>query len=160
MSKPIDFSIFLNLLAFNLILYFCKLLILQHLLFHSNEKGKYKNKINNAHLNAKRSIVIAKLEKSTIAMLRQMRNKTDNKLSKIIKFNHLTEEQYVVNKDNAKIKAQKCEMYVKQLEILLYCEKEKLAIAKYQKQYVSDQLQAYLQMLYDVKYVLINLKTE
>ncbi|XP_070149953.1 cilia- and flagella-associated protein 157-like [Polyergus mexicanus] len=132
----------------------------QDCILYDNEKGKYKNKINNAHLNAKRSIVIAKLEKSTIAILRQMSNKTDNKLSKIIKLNHLTEEQYVVNKDNAKIKARKCEIYVKQLEVLLYCEKEKLAIAKYQKQWVSDQLQAYLQMLYDVKYVLINLKTE
>lgn len=136
-----------------MILYFCKLILL-YLLLHSNEKEKYKSKINNAHLKAKRSIVIAKLEKSTSDLLCQLHNKTDTKLSKIIKFDHLTEEQYMVNKDNAKIKARKCETYVKQLEVLLYCEKEKLTIAKYQKQWVSDQLQAYMQMLCDVKYVL------
>jgi len=93
-------------------------------------------------------------------MLREMRNKTDIDLSKLFKSYYLTEEQYIVNRDNAKLKARKCETHVKQLEILLYCEKEKLAIAKFQKQWISDQLQTYLQMLYDVKYVLINLETK
>lgn len=133
---------------------------MKYLLFHSNKVKKYKSKINNACLNAKQSIIVIKLEKSTIAMLREMRNKTDIDLSKLFKPNYLTEERYIVNKDNAKIKARKCETHVKQLEILLYCEKEKLAIAKYQNQWISDQLQTYLQMLYDVKYVLINLKPE
>ncbi|CAL1685675.1 unnamed protein product [Lasius platythorax] len=132
----------------------------QDCILYDNKIKKYKSKINNAHLNAKRSIIVAKLEKSTIAMLHKIRNKADINLSKLIKPNDLTEEQYMMNKDNAKIKAQKCDMHVKQLEILLYCEKEKLAIAEYQKQWISDQLQAYLQMLYDIKYMLINLKTE
>lgn len=132
--------------------------MLKHLLFHSNQVKKYKSKINSAYLNVKQSIVAIKLEKSTTAMLHKMRNKTDIDLSKLFKSDYLTEEQYIVNKDNAKIKAQKCETHVKQLEILLYCEKEKLAIAKFQKQWISDQLQTYLQMLYDVKYVLINLE--
>lgn len=92
-------------------------------------------------------------------MLHKIRNKADINLSKLIKPNDLTEEQYMMNKDNAKIKARKCDTHVKQLEILLYCEKEKLTIAEYQKQWISDQLQAYLQMLYDIKYMLINLKT-
>lgn len=121
---------------------------------------KYKSKINNAHLNIKQSITVGKLEKSTIAMLHKVCNKTDVNLSKLIKSNHLTEEQYMLSKDKAKIEAQKCNIHVKKLEILLYCEEEKLAIAKYKKQWISDQLQAYLQMLYDVKYMLINLKTE
>ncbi|XP_025267271.1 uncharacterized protein LOC112638905 [Camponotus floridanus] len=132
----------------------------QDCILYDHEVKKYKSKINNAYLNAKRSIVAIKLKKSTIAMLCEMRNKTDIDLSKLFKSNYLTGEQYIVNKDNAKLKARKCETHVKQLEILLYCEKEKLAIAKFQKQWISDQLQTYLQILYDIKYVLINLETK
>lgn len=140
-----------------MILYFCKLILL-HLLLHSKEKEKYKSKINKAKLNAKQSMIVAKLERSTIDMLHQLYSKIDRKIFKVIKFSHLTEEQYVVKKDTANMNARKCETYVNQLEALLYCEEEKLNIAKYQKQWVSEQLQVYLQMLCDVKYVLANLK--
>lgn len=75
----------------------------------------------------------------------------ETNLSKISKFDYLTEQQYATNINNAKNKAQKCETRVKHLEILLYREKEKLIIAEDKKQQLINQIQKYKQMLYDVK---------
>lgn len=92
-------------------------------------------------------------------MLREIRDKAKANLTKLDRRSHLTEEQYIVNKDYARDNARKCETHVKHLEVLLYCEKEKLAIAENKKRWISDQLQTYLQMFYDAQYILINLKT-
>ncbi|XP_072761848.1 cilia- and flagella-associated protein 157 [Anoplolepis gracilipes] len=132
-------------------------------IIYNNEMKKYKSKINDAHLNAKRSTIVVKLEKSMIAMLHKICNNRDHnlpKLSKLSKLNHLMKEQYMMNKNNAEMKAQKCEAHVNQLKISLYFEKAKLVIANDQKERISDQLQANLQMLYDIKYLLKNLKIE
>lgn len=87
-------------------------------------------------------------------MLHDIRKAANVNLSKLDKFNYFTEEQYIINKDNAKILVHKCETRMKYIELLLYCEKEKLNIAENQKGWISDQLQEQLQILYDVKYVL------
>ncbi|XP_050458101.1 uncharacterized protein MG328 homolog [Cataglyphis hispanica] len=130
----------------------------QDCILYNKEKEKYKSKMNNARLNTKQSIIITKLAKTSSDMLSDLCYKTNIKLSELVKFDHLPEEQYVVNTDNAMIKAQNHEATVKELEVLLYREEEKLTIAKYQEQWVSDQLQTHLQMLCDVKYVLAKLK--
>lgn len=141
-------------------LYFRKLIILQHLLFCRSAMKEYKRKINNKHLYTVQSIVISKLEKSTIAMLHDIRKKANVNLSKLVKFNYFTEEQYVTNKDKAKILARKCEIRAKHVELLLYCEKEKLTIAENQKRLISDQLREHLQILYDITCMLKNLKNK
>jgi len=110
------------------------------------------------HLSTTRSIIISELEKSIIRMLQGVRTKANVNLPKLDKFNYLTEEQYIMNKDNAKILARKCETRMKYVELLLYCEKEKLTIAENQKQWIHDQMQEQLQTLYDITYVLKNLK--
>lgn len=125
---------------------------------HRNAVKGYKKRINDEHLSAKRSLLVAKLEKSTSAKLREMRDKAETNLSKTRKFNYLTEEQYTKNIENAKNKARQCEARVKYLEILLYCEKEKLSIAEDKKQQLVDQLQKHRQMLCDVKCTLKYLK--
>lgn len=126
--------------------------MLQYLLLRRNVVKKYKREISDKHLSAKHSIVSTKIEKSVITMLRKIHDKADVSLFKLIKPRHLLmEQQYITMKDNALFKAQKCEAYVRYLEILLYLEKEKLAIAKYQKRWVSDQLQIQLRSIYDVE---------
>lgn len=110
------------------------------------------------HLHITRSIVISKLEKSTIIMLYNIYKKANVNLSKLVKFKYLTEEQYIINKDNAKILARKCETRTKHVEVLLYCEKETLNVAENQKCWLSERLQENLQMLYDIKYMLRNLE--
>lgn len=138
-------------------MYFHKSITLWHL-FRRNAVKEYKKKINNTHLCTTRSIVSSKLEKSVIIMLHDIRKRANVNLSKLVKFNYFTEEQYVMNRDNAKILALKCEMRAKHVELLLYYEKEKLIIAENQKRWISERLQEHLQILYDVKYVLKNLK--
>ncbi|KAL6430278.1 hypothetical protein ACFW04_007772 [Cataglyphis niger] len=132
----------------------------QDCILYNNEKEKYKSKINDARLSTKQSIIITKLGKATSDMLSELCYRTNIKLFELVKFDHLPEEQYVVNTDYAMNKAQKHERYEKQLEVLLYREEEKLAIANYHMEGISDLLQAHLQMLCDAKYVLANLKTE
>ncbi|XP_011706557.1 PREDICTED: uncharacterized protein LOC105461744 [Wasmannia auropunctata] len=130
----------------------------QDFILHTNAIKEYKSEINNMHLYMTRSIVISELEKSIITMLHDIHKEANVNLSKLNKFNYLTEEQYIKNKDDAKILAHKCEMRTKYVEVLLYCEKEKLTIAENQKRWISNQLQEQLQLLYDVTYVLKNLK--
>lgn len=93
-------------------------------------------------------------------MLRDSRSKANVQLSKLTTPDHLTEEQYIINRDKAAIEARKCETRVKYLEILLYCEREKLAIAKFRKQWISEQNESQMQMLYDIKRVLMNMKVK
>lgn len=138
-------------------LYFHKLII-SHLLFRRNAMKEYKRKINNKHLYTTQSIIISKLEKSIITMLHDVCKKANVNLSKLAKFNYLTEEQYIINKDNAKILARKCETRAKHVELLLYCEKEKLTIAENKKRWITDQLREHLQILYDIIYMLKKLK--
>lgn len=118
---------------------------------------EHKRKINDTRYNAKRFTVANKLTKSTIAMLRKI-PKRPYVTSELIKPIYLTEEEYVINRDNANLEAKKCEVRMKHTEIVLYREKEKLAIAEYQKQWISDQIQIHLRMFYDLKYKLMNLK--
>lgn len=110
------------------------------------------------HLCITRSIVISKLEKSIITILYDIYKKANVNLSKLVKFNYFTEEQHIINKDNAKIIARKCETRAKHVELLLYCEKEMLIVAKNQKRWISERLQENLQTLYDVTYMLKDLK--
>ncbi|XP_024885105.1 uncharacterized protein LOC112463139 isoform X2 [Temnothorax curvispinosus] len=123
-----------------------------------NAVKKYKRKTNDVYLCTKRSIVISKLEKSTIIMLHEIHKKANVNLSKLVKFNYFTEEQYIINKDNGRILARKYETRVKHAELLLYCEKEKFTIVENQKHWISGQFQEYLQILYNITYVLKNLK--
>lgn len=90
--------------------------------------------------------------------MREIRDKTDTNLSKISKFNYLTEEQYVTNIDNAKNRARQCEARVRYFEILLYREKEKLTIAEDKKQQLINQLEKHTKMLHDIKCILEDLK--
>lgn len=83
-------------------------------------------------------------------MLHNIRKRKSVNLSNLAKFDYFTEEQYIMNKDNAKILARKCETREKHAELLLYCEKEKLTIAEYQNRWISERLQEHLQMLYDI----------
>ncbi|XP_011058625.1 PREDICTED: uncharacterized protein LOC105148528 [Acromyrmex echinatior] len=124
----------------------------------SNAAKEHKREIRNIHLRTTRSTVISELEKSIITMLRNIRKVANVNLSKLDKFNYFTEEQYMMNKDNARILADKCEIRLKNIELLLYCEKEKLNNAKNQKRWLSNQLQEQLQILYDVKHVLKQFK--
>lgn len=142
---------------FNLI-HFRKLITLRHLLFRRNTIKEYKRKINDMHLGITRSIITSKLEKSTITMLYNIYERANVNLSKLIKFKYFTEEQYIMNKDNAKILARKCETHAKHVELLFYCEKETLNVAKNQKRWISERLRENLQMLYDVKYMLKHLE--
>jgi len=93
-------------------------------------------------------------------MLRDIRRKAANVNLAKDKFNYFTEEQYMMNKNNAKILAHKCEMRMNYIEVLLYCEKEKLNFAENRKRWISDQLQEQLQVLYDIKYVLKKFKNK
>lgn len=99
-----------------------------------------------------------KLEKSAIAILRKNGRKINFYMSDLDKPDHFKEEQYIVNLDKAALEARKCEIHVKCLEILLYCEKEKLAIAKFQNKAISDQLKKHSELLYDIRHVAMNLK--
>lgn len=110
------------------------------------------------HLNIIRSLITSKLEKSTITMLYNIYKKANVNLSKLVKSKYLTEEQYMKNKDNARILARKCETRTKHVEVLLYCEKVALNVAENQKRWISERLQENLQMLYDIKYMLKNLE--
>lgn len=124
-----------------------------------NAANEYKRKINEMHSNGKRSLITIKLEKSVIAILGKTRDKAHANLTKLTRRSHLTQDQYMIHKDNARDNAHKCETRIKHLEVSLYREKEKLAIAESQKQWISDQLQIYLQMLHDAQCMLINLKS-
>lgn len=119
---------------------------------------EYKRKMNDARLSTKRSMLVVKLEKSTTATLHEIRNNMEANLSKLNTYSYLTEDQYIIQKDNALKRIQGYETHVRNLEILLYRENEKLSIAKYQKQWISDQLQIHLQIFYDIHCVLMNLK--
>lgn len=133
--------------------------MLHHLLFRRNVVKKYKKEINDKHLSATHSIGSAKIEKSVITILRKIYDKADVSLSKLIKpriITRLMEQRYIMNKDNALIKAQKCEARVKHLEILLYLERMKFTIAQDQKRWISNQLQIQLQSFHDVKCALTN----
>lgn len=103
--------------------------------------------------------MVTKLEKATNAKLCKIRDKAKTNLSKISKFNYLTEEQYIANIDNAKNRARQCEARVRHLEILLYREKEKLTIAEDKKQRLTNKLQEHTEMLYDAKCALKYLNT-
>ncbi|XP_012228261.1 cilia- and flagella-associated protein 157-like [Linepithema humile] len=130
---------------------------------HKNAIKKYKREINDNHLSAKHSVGSTKIEKSVVTILRKTYDETNVNLSKLIKPRLITrfmEQQYITNKDNALIKAQKCEAHVKHLEILLYLEKMKLSIAENQKRWISNQLQKQLQSFYDIKCALTNLNAE
>jgi len=120
----------------------------------------YKEKIKNAHLNTKRSLLTSKLEKSAIAMLHKSYNKAIQKIPKLDKFDHLMEDEYVLQRDTANFEALECIERMKRLDVSLFCEKEKLVAAKYQKLSISKQLRDQIQVLYDVKYLLTKLTSK
>jgi len=121
---------------------------------------EYKGKIKDAHLDMKRSIVISKLEKSAIAMLHKSYNKAALKIPKLEKLNDFTEDQYIAQKDIANFETQEFIKRKQYLDISLFREKGKLAIAKIQKQLISKQLRKQIQMLYDIKHILMKLKSK
>lgn len=120
---------------------------------------EFKTRMNDDQMNITRSIITSKLERTAIAMLQNVRNIANIDLSKFDRPDYLTEEKYILTKDNAAVKAEKSETHMNQLKVSLYCEKAKLDIAKYWKQWVSDQLQLNLQMLCDIKVMLLSIKS-